>query len=68
MFYSVGLIQFVQVVSGFSQASASGDADRDFEFEERIYLFLTLPNSSGKQQFKVSGERCYALWPAVLKR
>lgn len=56
------------IMDGFSQANASGGWIEISEFEARMYLSLTLPSSSGKQQIRVTGECCYALRPAVLKR
>lgn len=56
------------ITDGFSQANASGGWIEISEFEARMYLSLTLPSSSGKQHIRISGECCYALRPAVLKR
>ena len=55
------------ITDGFNLARDSDMWVEISEYEERSYLFLTLPNAAGKEQIQVSGARCYALRPAVLK-
>ncbi|HHH9275082.1 TPA: hypothetical protein ACP31Q_003823 [Pseudomonas aeruginosa] len=55
------------ITTGFNQAIESGAWVEISEYEERMYIFLTLPTATGKEQIQVSGECCYVLQPAVLK-